>query len=104
MAATRKPDVDEIVKALAHPARREILTWLKTPEKAFVKQHHPFSMGVCASMIFQKSTLSQSTVSAHLATLQKAGLITSKKVGQWIFFARNGAVIERFLERMQTEL
>jgi len=104
MAKTSSPDVDDIMKALAHPARREILAWLKTPEKVFVEQDHPFDMGVCAGKIFEKAGLSQSTVSAHLATLQKAGLVTSRKVGQWIFYSRNEALIAQFLKRMQSDL
>ena len=34
-------DLDEIIKALAHPVRREILQWLKEPEKHFADQEHP---------------------------------------------------------------
>src|SRR5262245_30372055 len=98
------PDVDEIMKALAHPVRREILAWLKAPEKVFKEQLHPFEMGVCAGMIFEKSELSQSTVSAHLATLQKAGLVTTRKVGQWIFYSRNDALIAQFLKRIESDL
>jgi ArsR family transcriptional regulator len=98
------PDVDEIMKALAHPVRREILSWLKAPEKAFREQHHPFEMGICAGMIFEKAQLSPSTVSAHLATLQRAGLVTVRKVGQWVFYSRNEGLIEKFLKRMQSDL
>jgi DNA-binding transcriptional ArsR family regulator len=98
------PDVDEIMKALAHPVRREILGWLKTPEKVFREQRHPFEMGVCAGMIFEKAELSQSTVSAHLATLQKAGLVNTRKVGQWIFYSRNEGLIAQFLKRIQADL
>ena len=28
-------DIDDIIKALAHPVRRQILAWLKEPEKSF---------------------------------------------------------------------
>jgi DNA-binding transcriptional ArsR family regulator len=98
------PDVNEIMKALAHPVRREILSWLKQPQKAFREQHHPFEMGICAGMIFEKAELSQSTISAHLATLQRAGLVTVRKVGQWVFYRRNDGLIEKFLERMRSDL
>ncbi|HTH41219.1 MAG TPA: metalloregulator ArsR/SmtB family transcription factor [Rhodocyclaceae bacterium] len=104
MAKAPAPDMDDIMKALAHPVRREILAWLKTPEKIFVEQHYPFDNGVCAGKIFEKAGLSQSTVSAHLATLQKAGLVTTRKVGQWIFYSRNEALIAQFLKRMQNDL
>jgi ArsR family transcriptional regulator len=48
--------------------------------------------------------LSQSTVSAHLATLQRAGLISSRKVGQWHFFKRNEETIQEFLKTFSKEL
>ncbi|EPM90055.1 ArsR family transcriptional regulator, partial [Pseudomonas syringae pv. actinidiae ICMP 18804] len=73
-------DLDDIIKALAHPVRREILTWLKDPRTTFPAQEHSIEHGVCAGQIDQRAGLSQSTVSAHLATLQRAGLISSKKV------------------------
>jgi len=104
MAKIPAPDVDDIIKALAHPVRREMLAWLKEPLKSFGKQDHPFELGVCAGKIFAKADLSQSTISVHLATLQKAGLITSHKVGQWIFYSRNEPLIEKFKKQINTEL
>lgn len=104
MPKTPAPDLDEIIKALANPARREILAWLRTPEKTFPGQEHSYELGVCAGKIFEKAGLSQSTVSAHLATLQKAGLVTTRKVGQWIFYSRNEALISQFLKRIQNDL
>jgi DNA-binding transcriptional ArsR family regulator len=97
-------ELDEMIKALSHPVRREILNWLKQPEVHFADQEHPLSFGVCAGKIDQKSGLSQSTVSAHLATLQRAGLITSRKVGQWNFFSRDEEAIQAFLARLNEQL
>ncbi len=97
-------ELEEIIKALASPARREILAWLRTPGTYFADQAHPLEMGVCASKIFEKTGLSQSTASAHLASLQRAGLVSTRKVGQWIFYARNEAVIAAFLHKMHQEL
>ncbi|WP_339511231.1 ArsR/SmtB family transcription factor [Pseudomonas sp. RL_15y_Pfl2_60] len=97
-------DLDEIVKALAHPVRRDILAWLKTPEAYFADQDHPLEIGVCAGKIDQRTGLSQSSVSAHLRTLQQAGLITSKKVGQWHFFKRNEETIQAFLSQLSQQL
>jgi ArsR family transcriptional regulator len=65
-------DIDKIIKALANPARREILAWLKNPDSEFSPQTYPLNEGVCVGKIFERSDLSQSTVSAHLATLQRA--------------------------------
>jgi len=68
-------DFDLIYKALANPVRRQILLWLKTPQQYFAHQAHPLDFGVCAGLIDERVGLSQSTVSTHLATLQKAELI-----------------------------
>jgi DNA-binding transcriptional ArsR family regulator len=97
-------DTDAIHKALANPTRREILAWLKSPAEYFSAQEYPLDLGVCAGLIDQQAGLSQSTISAHLATLQRAGLITSRRVGQWIFFKRNEMVISRFLAQLNNGL
>ncbi|WP_434610033.1 helix-turn-helix transcriptional regulator [Pseudomonas sp. D2-30] len=97
-------DLDEIIKALAHPVRRDILNWLKDPKAQFPEQLHNHEFGICAGQIDQRCGLSQSTVSAHLAVLQRAGLITSQKVGQWHFFKRNEEAIQQFLKQMSQEL
>lgn len=97
-------DIDAIHKALANPVRRQILNWLKDPQVHFSMQDHPLDLGVCAGLIDERTGLSQSTVSAHLASLQRAGLVTSKRVGQWVFFKRDEAVIQAFLQHMHGDL
>ena len=97
-------DLDAIIKALGHPVRRDILDWLKEPEHHFAEQDHPLEIGVCAGKIYQRTGLSQSTVSAHLTSLQRAGLVTSRKVGQWHFFKRNDELIKAFVERLGQQL
>lgn len=97
-------DVDAIHKALANPMRREILGWLREPQAYFADQELPLDQGVCAGKIDARCGLSQSTVSAHLAVLQKAGLVSSKRIGQWVFFKRNEAVIEAFLAHVNAQL
>jgi ArsR family transcriptional regulator len=103
---TLQPDIDfdEIFKALAHPVRREMLVWLKTPHEFFVQEDHPFEIGVCAGKFDHKTGLSQSTVSGHLASLQRAGLVTSRKVGQWNFFKRNEDTIAAFITHLSHAL
>jgi DNA-binding transcriptional ArsR family regulator len=97
-------DIDAVHKALANPVRRQILAWLKTPDEHFASQECPLDFGVCAGLLNERTGLSQSTVSAHLATLQRAGLVTSKRVGQWIFFKRNEETIQAFLQHMNGDL
>lgn len=93
-------EMDEILKALAHPVRREMLVWLKTPQQCFPGQKYSFEPGVCAGQIHEKCGLSASSSSAHLAVLQRAGLVRTEKIGQWIFYSRNEAVIEAFMRQM----
>jgi ArsR family transcriptional regulator len=96
--------IDEVIKALANPVRRDILMWLKNPHASFQSQVHSLELGVCAGKIFEKAKLSQSTISAHLAILQKAQLITARKVGQWIYYSRNETLIQEFLQQINQEL
>jgi DNA-binding transcriptional ArsR family regulator len=95
---------DAIHKALANPIRRDILQWLKTPDTCFGASAHPSGEGVCAGQIDQRCGLSQPAVSAHLAVLQRAGLIRSKRTGQWVFFVRDEEVITAFLRDINQDL
>lgn len=95
---------DEACKAIANPVRRAILAKLKEPAQNFPGQEHPYDWGVCASKIEAACDLSQSTVSAHLAALHQAGLLTAKKCGQWIFYKRDEAAIAAVLAHLQSEL
>ncbi|NMM26186.1 MAG: helix-turn-helix transcriptional regulator [Glaciimonas sp.] len=97
-------DFDAIHKALANSVRRQILGWLKEPNRYFPHQEYPLDLGVCAGLINQRTGLSQSTVSAHLAILQQAELVTSKRVGQWIFFNRNEPTITAFRAYINDDL
>jgi ArsR family transcriptional regulator len=105
MTMQAAPDnVDDALKALANPVRRKILTQLKDPAKHFPDQDHPYELGVCAGKIDDTCSLSQSTVSAHLAVLQHANLVTARRVGQWVFYKRNEPAIAAFLEHLETSL
>jgi ArsR family transcriptional regulator len=92
---------DLILKALSHPVRRDMLAWLKEPDRHFAGQEHPLEMGVCAGQ-FARCGLSQSSVSAHLAVLSDAGLVTQRRVGQWIFYKRDEDAIAAFRASLDT--
>jgi ArsR family transcriptional regulator len=96
-------DPDEILKALANPVRRDMLRWLKAPAEHFAQQDHPLEVGVCAGS-FERCGLSQSTVSSHLAALQRAELVTTRRIGQWVFYKRNEATIDAFLKHLDRDL
>lgn len=101
-----REDMLEAFKALANPARLQILRWLGDPDGEFA-EYEPIadrgSVGVCVSHIQAKSGLAQSTVSAYMATLERAGLVRATRVGKWTHYRRDedrlrwlaGAVGER---------
>ncbi|AYQ90862.1 transcriptional regulator [Burkholderia gladioli] len=96
-------DPDLAHKVLAHPFRREVLRWLKSPEQFLSSARLHSSHGMPLSAIVARSGLSQSTVSAHVALLREAGLVIATPVGQWIFVARDDAAIADFVAGMARE-
>ncbi|CAE6929596.1 MULTISPECIES: helix-turn-helix transcriptional regulator [Pseudomonas] len=99
-------DLISIFKALSNPTRLEILRRLKDPEKGFPPQDEGdvHTVGVCVSSIQEGVGLSQSTVSDYLATLQRAGLVEVRRVGQWTYYKRNEANISALAEFLGKEL
>ncbi|WP_442591171.1 ArsR/SmtB family transcription factor [Pedobacter sp. AW31-3R] len=95
----------EIFKALSNKSRLQILQWLKDPELNFPEQQEAgFGAGVCVGQIQQKAGLTQSTVSEYLSILQRAGLVESKRVGQWTYYKRNEAAFSALTQLIANEL
>ena len=69
--------LSETLKAISAPARREILDYLKSGPKS-------------AGEISQQFDLAPATVSHHLSTLRKAGLIEEEKQRLYMINARKG--------------
>ena len=97
-----RTDVSEVLKALDNPARLAILAWLKEPVKNFPEQEVDASeVGVCVSIIQARANLSQSTVSLYLATLQRARLVTSQRIGPWTYYKRHEENIQALFAALQ---
>lgn len=82
----------EVFKALSNPVRLQLLKWLREPEKNFPVESgiaDPYTVGVCVSHIQARTGLAQSTVSAYMAVLERAGLVRSTRVGKWTHYRRN---------------
>jgi DNA-binding transcriptional ArsR family regulator len=96
----------EVFKALSNRTRLEILKGLKDPANSFPAQDEGdvLTVGVCVSSIQEGVGLSQSTVSDYLATLQRAGLVEVRRIGQWTYYKRNEAAISALAEIIGTEL
>ncbi|MFC0625767.1 ArsR/SmtB family transcription factor [Kribbella deserti] len=97
MTTPTKPALDaselvEVFKALANPVRLQVLHWLRDPDLNFPVEHAEVDrqvVGVCVSHIQAKTGLAQSTVSAYMASLQRAGLVRSTRVGKWTHYRRD---------------
>jgi len=99
--------MNESIRALNNPMRMDILRWLKAPKQFFDVSNQLVDadvQGVCVSIIQEKLGLSQSTVSAYLAELQRAGLVRSKRIGAWTYYQRDEKNIEQFLELLKENL
>ena len=93
MAELTSEQVAAGFKALGHPTRLAIIGWLREPE-SFPPQDRPAAeVGVCLKHIQARAEVSQSTASQFMATLQRAGLVTCTRVGQFSHYRRNEAAI-----------
>ncbi len=94
------PSLQVILDALAHPARREMLGWLKDATRFFPQQAYGHEFGVCAGQIVLRCGLAQSTVSQHLAVLREAALVQEYKIGPVRFFTRNEVTLQRLANHL----
>ena len=77
-------DINQTLKALADPVRRDILEMLK---------HGPKSAGEIA----QAFELTSATVFYHLSQLKKAGLLLEEKKKNFIYYSLDITVFEELL-------
>lgn len=95
-----------VFRALASPRRLQILEWLRDPVAHFPPQRDGdlVNDGVCVIFIAEKLGVAQPTATTHLQALARAGLITSKRIGQWTFYKRDEAAIRAFTRQLLGEL
>jgi DNA-binding transcriptional ArsR family regulator len=90
-----------VLKALSNETRLNILLWLSDPD--LMNKELPntikveFPGGVCVASIQEKAGLAQSVISTYLSSMQKIGLLESRRYGQWTYYRRNEQAIEHFL-------
>ena len=97
----------DVFKALANPVRLQVLQWLRDPERHFPVEQaiaDPHEVGVCVSHIQAKTGLAQSTVSAYMASLERAGLVRSTRVGKWTHYRRDEERIARLVDTLGRSL
>lgn len=83
-----------VCRALSNPTRLQIMGWLRDPHRHFeVEPDLIDEVGVCVKQIQEKAGVSQSTASQYMQTLQRAGLVTSRRRGPWTYYRRDDAQI-----------
>lgn len=92
-------------KALANETRLRILEWLKDPATNFGDEAgEAAELGVCVGLLQQRAGTSASTMSVHLAVLQRAGFVVATRRGQWTYYRRDETRIRAFCERLHQDL
>lgn len=76
--------LNEVFKAIADPTRREILRLLRSEE-------------MNAGDVAAHFDMTKPTMSHHFAVLKNAGLISSRREGQTIWYSLNTTVLEDVL-------
>lgn len=112
MTTQAEPSLDaaallDVFKALANPVRLQVLQWLREPERHFPMDKaiaDPVEVGVCVSHIQAKTGLAQSTVSAYMAELQRAGLVRATRVGKWTHYRRDEERIAQLVDTLGRSL
>lgn len=76
--------IQQTLKALADPIRREILNMLKVGR-------------LSAGEITEHFSVTGASISRHLSVLKEADLVRDKREGQFIFYELNASVLEEIM-------
>lgn len=97
-------DLLPALRAMANPHRLQILDWLQDPEAHFPPQRDGdlVTDGVCVGFITDKIGLSQPTVTSHMKALEGAGLVTSKKIKNWVFYKSDRSALQALSGHLQS--
>jgi DNA-binding transcriptional ArsR family regulator len=96
----------EVMAALASPKRLQVLEWLRDPRAHFPPQRDGDLVddGVCVLFIANKLGIAQPTATTHMQALARAGLVSSKRIGQWTFYKRDEAALAALKQKISEEL
>ena len=96
----------DLFAALASPRRLQVLEWLKDPRSNFPPQRDGDLVddGVCVLFIAGKLGVTQPTATSHLQRLARAGLVTSRRIGQWTFYKRDEEAITAMKRQIAADL
>jgi DNA-binding transcriptional ArsR family regulator len=76
----------DAIRALAHPARMEVV--------AHIAARGP----LCVCHLDEDLDYSQPAISKHLGVLRRAGLVESRREGRWVYYTVNEAALDAVRE------
>ncbi|MGH7448690.1 MAG: autorepressor SdpR family transcription factor [Longimicrobiales bacterium] len=83
--------IDDTIRALGDPTRREILRALRSGD-------------LTAGDIASRFPITAASISHHLSVLKAAGLVQSQREGRTIVYSLESTVFQEFLNQMMTLL
>ena len=90
-----EPAEEQQLQALADPTRRRILQLLKRKGRCSCDLIGAADPGLCVCDLEAELSLSQPTITHHIQVLRDAGLVTTRKVGRWLYCRRNEQALDR---------
>lgn len=90
--------IESQLKALADPARRKIVELLRSKGCCSCDLISAADPGLCVCDIESKLELTQPTITHHVQVLREAGLISTRKIGRWVYCRRNEEALDRLGE------
>jgi ArsR family transcriptional regulator, arsenate/arsenite/antimonite-responsive transcriptional repressor len=93
--------IDLQLKALADPTRRRIIELLRQKGCCSCAEVSAFDPGLCVCDLESALSLSQPTITHHIQMLREAGLITTWKIGRWLYCRRKEEALDRLGEWVQ---
>lgn len=86
------------LRALADPTRRQIIELLKRRGCCSCDEVSALDPGLCICDLESTLSLSQPTITHHIQVLREAGLITTWKIGRWVYCRRKEDALDRLGE------
>lgn len=98
-------DLSAICNALGNKTRYQIVKSLKDKSiTTCCDRIEYYENGVSVGDVVKMTGLAQSTVSQHLAVLEKAGILNREKRDLWTCYFLNAQLIEEYLVELKRDL
>lgn len=95
LAAKTDGALEQQLRALADPTRRRILELLKQKGCCSCAQVSAADPGLCVCDLESALSLSQPTITHHIQVLREAGLVSTWKIGRWLYCRRSEGALDR---------